>query len=73
MIGVSGRSLWVVLVKLSEEGVMEIAFLFQGEEIYRVELPDNTERATFEFVESAVYDKVMIPIPVVSEVVLRSA
>ena len=49
---------------------MDIAFHFQGEEVYRVELPDGTVRATFEFVGSEVYGGVSIPIPVVSEIVM---
>ena len=49
---------------------MDIVFLFQSEEVYRIELPDGTVRATFEFVESSVYDGVVIPIPVVSEIVM---
>jgi len=52
---------------------MEIVFWLQGEEVYRVELPDNTERATFEFVESSVYGDTMIPLPVVSEIVVRGS
>ena len=48
---------------------MKIIFLFQGEEVYRFELPAETETAVFAFLPSHIYSGIgKIPIPVITEI-----
>ncbi len=44
----------------------DIAFFWQGEEVYRIELPANTTRVDFSNLDVKAYQDVSLPVPVVT-------
>ena len=51
---------------------MNIAFYFQGEGIYEIEIPDNAERVVFQYgPESEPYTDIKIRVPEITEIVFK--
>ncbi len=48
--------------------MMEIVFHFQGDEVYRFELPANTTKITFKIVTDTVCQDDPFPKPVITEI-----
>jgi len=53
---------------------MDITFCFQGEEVYRISLPDNTISAEFDISkETEIYTNINISIPCIKNVKFKDS